>query len=370
MQRPPYPQPVPGRLRQAFADVRARHMDAGAVQQQHASRLSEGARLAAFAASMMGPAEAEQAPFSTVTLDEDWGALLRELVTLGPLRAQTHNDHIRMTRTGVCQQVHVLGSLAVTQGHELNLRISLPHWHGGFHVIEHTPEGEQHSLRFFDLAGQLLHCIHAQAQTDAKALEALVQRHARPDRHPLFVKQPVAYPSAQADHLVDCLGLADAWSLMRDTREFANLLRRFGVTLAQSMRLMEGIHTQRTPLVAVQWLLQQAAQDEQVLRITAGNQGCVQIHSGRVCHVHATPHDIQVKDDDFGLRLRTDGIHESWLVSRPTDDGPVTSLELFDVQGGLIAIFQGERQPGLGQSPRWHRLTSQLRPQSCRNWQA
>jgi putative hemin transport protein len=237
----------------------------------------------------------------------------------------------------------------------------------GMHVVEREADRELHSLQFFDVHGQAVHKVHARPGTDLNALEQLVQQHARPEARPVF--KPGVQPQAldRPDAEIDVLSLGDEWSQMHDTHEFTALLKRHGVGRLQSLRLMEGIHARRTPVNAVKSLLNQAAQTGLPVMVFAGNAGCLQIHTGPVHHIVQQGPWLNVMDDGFNLHLRQDAIAQSWLVSKPTDDGSVTSIELFDASGMLIAMFFGERKPGRPELAAWRQLAFSLAstPTSC-----
>ncbi len=65
-------------------------------------------------------------------------------------------------------------------------------------------------------------------------------------------------------------------------------------------------------------------------------------------------------DPGFNLHAREDHIHAAWVVRKPTADGIVTSLELFDAGGNTIALLFGERKPGRPEDPAWRALTETL----------
>jgi putative hemin transport protein len=67
-----------------------------------------------------------------------------------------------------------------------------------------------------------------------------------------------------------------------------------------------------------------------------------------------------VLDEDFNLHLREDHVAESWVVKKPTPDGAVTSLELYDAHGGQIAQVFGERKPGVPERDDWRALADGL----------
>ncbi|MDI1259862.1 ChuX/HutX family heme-like substrate-binding protein [Aquabacterium sp.] len=345
-------------LREQFAALRAQGLRARDAARQ--LDLSEGDVMAAHAASQMHPDVAEHSLYTTMPLDSDWVNLLQGLENCGPVMALTRNESVVHEKVGVYRNVTATGLMGLALGPEIDLRLFLSKWHAGFHVIEHTAKGEQHSLQFFDAHGRAVHKVHARPRTDLNALEALVQRHARPEARPVFMPGSPMRATIRPDEAIDALGLGDAWAAMTDTHQLFSLLRQFEVDRAQSFRLMEGIHTRRIPLLSVQWLLEAAASSGLPIMVFAGNEGCLQIHTGAVHRIELMGPWLNVLDDGFNLHLRHDHIAESWLVTKPTEDGPVTSVELFDEQGQLIAMFFGERKPGKAELPAWRALAHRL----------
>lgn len=344
--------------RTSFAGLRAQGVRARDAARQLG--LSEGAVVAAHAVSLMSPQEAADGLLTAVALDGEWVRILQGLETVGPVMALTRNEHVVHEKIGVYRNVSAQGPIGLAVSPEIDLRLFLMNWHAGFHVVERTPKGEQHSLQFFDRHGQAVHKVHARPGTDLQALDALVQRHARPELHPVFSVGEHRSRPDRPDTEIDALGLGDTWASMRDTHEFFDLLKRFNVGRLQAMRLMEGVHTQRTPLIAVDWMLHLASRSGLPIMVFAGNHGCLQIHTGAVHRIEPMGPWINVLDEGFNLHLRRDAIHESWLVTKPTDDGPVTSIELFDEHGDVIAMFFGERKPGRPELPAWRQLAHEV----------
>jgi putative hemin transport protein len=345
-------------LREQFAQLRAQGLRA-----RDAARkldLSEGDVMAAHVASHMRHDVAESSLYTTMPLGSDWVNLLQGLENCGPVMALTRNESVVHEKVGVYRNVTAAGLMGMALGPEIDLRLFLSSWHAGFHVIEHTAKGEQHSLQFFDAHGRAIHKVHARPQTDIAALEALVQRHARPEARPVFMPGVPMRAAIRPDGEIDAKGLDEAWSKMSDTHQFYGLLKRFEVDRAQSLRLMEGIHTRRTPLTTAQTLLEAAASGGVPIMVFVGNDGCLQIHTGAVRRIEVMGPWLNVLDDGFNLHLRHDHVAESWLVTKPTDDGSVTSVELFDEQGQVIAMFFGERKPGKPELPAWRALAHQL----------
>ena len=65
---------------------------------------------------------------------------------------------------------------------------------------------------------------------------------------------------------------------------------------------------------------------------------------------------FNVLDPEFDLYLREDAIAEIWHVVKPSADGDINSLELFDKDGEMIVQLFGKRKPGLPELLEWRKV--------------
>ena len=98
--------------------------------------------------------------------------------------------------------------------------------------------------------------------------------------------------------------------------------------------------------------------------VFVGSPGCLQIHTGPVQALKATPPWYNVLDPDFQLHLNEERIDPAWVVQKPTTDGRVTSLELMDENGDIIARLFGERKSGQPERDDWRSILEALPSQS------
>lgn len=343
--------------RERFAAARASGLRA--KDAAHAIGISEGAAIAAHAGE-------HERGLKAVPLKGPWIELLQALEPCGPLLALTRNESTVHEKTGVYEKLSATGHMGLGLGEKIDLRLFFDRWHAGFAVTEapSNPENPPSlSLQFFDAAGTAVHKIFARETTDRAALQAVIDRHTGRSLAPAFAAAAPAEPPA-ADSSIDARALEESWSAMTDTHQFFGLLRKFKVERQQSFRLMEGQHTRRLPTGAVRGLLQEAAFSGTPIMVFVGSPGCIQIHSGPVVRIE--PMEIKgaqwlnVLDPGFNLHMREDWISDVWVVEKPTSDGVVTSVEAFDRDGGLMAMFFGVRKPGTPELEDWRRLVRGL----------
>ena len=255
--------------------------------------------------------------------------------------------------------------MALCNNADIDLRIFFFQWHAGFAVQEPGHGGQtMRSLQFFNKHGVAVHKIYARASTDLAAWETVVAQFVAPGQSYEFVPAP-APAVVPGDDTIDAEGLRQAWAAMSDTHDFFGMLKQFGCERQQSFRLTQGLYTEALALDAVTVLLEQAAASALPIMVFVGSKGCIQIHSGPVQQIKPmlSPNGadwINVLDPGFNLHLRRDLIRSAWLVRKPTADGVVTSVELFDASGDVVAMFFGVRKPGQAELQGWRTLAENL----------
>lgn len=317
------------------------------------------------AAAELGVSEAElvasQIGKGTVRLRPDWSALFAGLPKLSRVMALTRNEDAVHERRGVYSPARIDQHVGLVLGAEIDLRIFLKAWAFGFEVEETLRDGKRHSLQFFDRSGTALHKIYAEAETDLSAWDALVDELRDPDQPAALDLRPIAaQPAAKDLGEIDAPALLDGWAKLQDTHEFVGLLAKAGAQPTQAFRLAAGRFTQRLDNAAVFRLLTGAAAAQVPIMVFVGNKGMIQIHTGPVRRIERMGPWLNVLDADFNLHLREDRIAEVWHVEKPTVDGIVTSIDVFDAVGERIASFFGKRKPGEPELATWRDLARDL----------
>lgn len=314
------------------------------------------------AAAALGVSEAELVASlcgTTATrLAGDFPALVGRLEHGGLAMALTRNDACVHERVGTYEDVSHSGHVGLVLGPDIDLRIFYGEWQYGFAVNESGDGGPGHSLQFFDAHGGAIHKIYMRDDEARATWASIVREFAADDQSGNLETRPRTPPArtSVADDRVDVRGFREAWASLQDTHDFFGLLRRFGLARTQAMRLADPVFARTVGNDAPTRLLEAAARAEVPIMVFVGNRGCIQIHTGPVRNVRATGPWINVMDPTFNLHLRQDRVAEAWVVRKPTVDGIVTSLEVFDADGELIAQFFGERKPGVAEKAAWRAL--------------
>ena len=345
-------------LRQHVAQARRQH---GARQRDVATELglSEGELVAAHVGA------AAPAALHATVLHADWPALFAELAMLGNVLALTRNDDCVHEKLGVYRPFSHDGATGLVLGEAIDLRLFFTAWAHGYAVEDTGCGAPQQSLQFYDRYGDAVHKIFRQTSTDAAGWNDLVARFTHASQAPGLA--PQRRPLAEAerpDAQVDVAGLCHAWASLRDTHDFFALLKRFGVSRRQALRLAEPRFASALAPNAITLLLSEAARRGVPIMVFTGNPGTIQIHSGPVKRVFVQGAWINVMDEGFNLHLRQDRVTDAWLVRKPTRDGLVSSLELFNAEGKTVAMLFGVRKPGVREREDWRALLAWLQEEA------
>lgn len=312
------------------------------------------------AAASLGVSEGElvasQVGAGTVRIGGDWSTILQAVEALGPVMALTRNESVVHEKTGTYQNVSAGSHVGLALGPDIDLRLFYTRWTHGFAVggVDHPKP----SLQFFDAAGTAIHKIFLTEGSDRAAFIALVERFRHADQAPALAPQEMVRPAVLDDAEIDVAGFRAGWDAMEDTHQFFGLLKSHRLDRLQAMRLAGPQRAEPVGRDALRQVLTDAAATGASIMVFVGNPGCLQIHTGPVHRLHDMGPWLNVLDPGFNLHLREDRIDSAWVVRKPTKDGIVTSLELFDVDNTLMAMLFGARKPGQPERTDWRELVA------------
>jgi putative hemin transport protein len=288
-------------------------------------------------------------------LRADWPALIAGFRRLGPVMALTRNDHAVHERHGCYEDVSAGPGHILVLGPDIDLRLFPGRWTHAFAL-----GGERPSIQVFDRDGEAVHKVFAvEGRTDMAAWEELVADRAGPG-HALPAEVRPAVPTPVSEGEVDAAALRMDWLALRDTHDFVRLLRTHRATRRQALALAgEDLALPLDPACAGRATLELAAAGEVPVMVFVGNRSAIQIHTGPVRRLAPSAGGwFNVLDPDFNLHLREAGVAAAWRVVKPTEDGAVTSIELLDAAGGVVAQLFGARKPGRPELDAWRALAA------------
>ena len=319
------------------------------------------------AAEQLGVSEAElvatQVGETVTRLRPEFAAILTDVESLGKVMGLTRNNECVHERKGVYLNPDFSSPHAgIFLGEDIDLRIFLGHWAKAYAVAEKSEHGDRKSLQFFGKDGLAIHKIYLTADSDAAAFDALVAKYKADDQgtEETVVEVPLNIDE-KADADIDVAGFQAAWSTLKDTHEFFGMLRKFGVTRTQALRLAPNENfAKKVEKDVIVKMLEGAAESKLPVMVFVGNRGNIQIHTGRVRKTMWHNEWFNVMDPDFNLHLDTSKIAQTWIVRKPTEDGEVTAIEVFNELGEIIVQFFGKRKPGIPELQEWKELVASL----------
>ncbi len=287
-------------------------------------------------------------------LTSDVRGLLSALEQAGEVKAITRNEYAVHEHLGSYTHQHLDGhaGLILNPG-GIDLRLFLSQWKSAFAVSEQ----DRHSLQFFDAQGDAIHKVYATPATDMTVWQQIVTQYAGDDQAPLVTEPATATSYATT---VDAAAIEQEWRAMTDIHQFFPLLRRHNLSRQQAFACVSSDLAFQVDNTALASLLQQTQTDGNAIMIFVSNRGCVQIFTGAVERVAPLKGWLNIFNPRFTLHLRDDTIADSWVTRKPTQDGFVTSLELFAADGTQIAQLFGQRSEGQPEQARWREQINAL----------
>lgn len=291
-------------------------------------------------------------------LKPDFPELLQEIEKLGKVMALTRNDEAVHERKGVYQNPDFNNPHSqLFVGEDIDLRIFLSQWKSAFSVIE----GDRKSFQFFGKDGLALHKIYLTKDSNEAEFDALTEKYkSETQSSEITTEAIISKTEEKPDSEIDIEGFRKAWIELKDTHDFFGITRKFGLTRTQALRLAPEGYTRKIENTKVVNLLEDASEKRIPIMVFVSNRGIIQIHTGEVKKVMWHQQWFNVMDPNFNLHLDTTKIAETWIVKKPTEDGEVTAVEVFNKDGEFIVQFFGKRKPGIPELQEWKDLVKNL----------
>lgn len=319
------------------------------------------------AAEKLGVSEAElvatQVGETVTRLRPEFSAILSDIEKLEKVMALTRNEECVHERKGIYLNPDFSSPHAgLFVGEDIDLRIFLSHWAKVFAVAEKSEHGDRKSLQFFGKDGLAIHKIYLTKDSNDTAFDELVAKYKSEDQSidETTVEVPLNIDE-KADADIDVAGFQAAWETLKDTHEFFGMLRKFGVTRTQALRLAPNEnYAKKVEKDVIVKMLEGAAESKLPIMVFVGNRGNIQIHTGRVRKTMWHGEWFNIMDPDFNMHLDMSKIAQTWIVRKPTEDGEVTAIEVFNEMGEIIVQFFGKRKPGIPELKEWKELVASL----------
>lgn len=319
------------------------------------------------AAEQLGVSEAEllatRVGNGVTRLNHDFKKLFAELESLGSVMALTRNNAMVHEKTGQYKDLSIHGNMGLALG-EIDLRIFFNHFAYGFAVQEGDGINLRESLQFFNAYGEAVHKIYANSNTDRQAFHKVVERYRASEQNAFLVLQEKKRQEnntlLQPSQELNVQQLRKDWSGLKDVHHFQAMLKKHQLERIPAYRAIGADYAQQLNKQAFEDALLQAAASELPIMVFVGSDGMVQIHTGVVKTLLRTGSWFNVLDPDFNLHANTSLLDQVWLVRKPTTDGVVSALEMFDAEGRQIAQLFGERKPGKPELEGWRELLNKI----------
>lgn len=291
---------------------------------------------------------------NVILLRPEMDTILKRIEELGLVKAVTYNEHCETERIGVYRNLSKEGYTTLFLGEDIDLRIFADRWKNALAVEDKGKE----SLQFFDGNGKALHQIYLTGGSYRQVYLDLIDEFRQKDQSPPIIEKTIRkHMEEKRDAEIDISDFHQAWNNMSDTHEFYGLVKRFGLTRTQALRLAPPSRAIQVSLESFRRTILHCSNIKVPIMMFTANEGCVQINTGELSNVINNGSWLNLSERSGGeTKFNEDAVHSVWHVVKPTADGDVNSLELYGANGNMIVQFFGERKPGIAELESWKKV--------------
>ncbi|WP_034298552.1 ChuX/HutX family heme-like substrate-binding protein [Herbaspirillum sp. RV1423] len=298
-------------------------------------------------------------------LQGEFAPLLNRLTELGDLTEVTRNSSALLEKDNVSGALYVKNEIEFAPAEAMHLRIFYPQWEHGYALEEHDAcsGGKQYSLQFFDRYGSMLHKIVLGENGDIASFRQLVSDHAAAEQvSPLHLVLPQDDGDSADVKQIDVDALRAEWAHTHNHDDFIQRQEAFDRQRLRKLRLAGKAFAYQVANDSARVILQRMTEFGTSIMAQVGNAGIVQAYYGKIKNIRIKDSRLKIMNSGFRMQLREDHIDSVWVAKKPTTDGIITSLELFNRQGAHIASFLSKKSNGQPEPREWRDAIMRLMP--------
>lgn len=305
---------------------------------------------------------------TVVRLNTQFQDLLQDIESMGRVMILTRNDSVVHEKKGVFKNLKFsVGSanIGVALNPDIDLRLFMNAWKYGLAVTMNRPHGGVlYSFQFFNAQGEAVHKIFTTPESNVAAYFKLVQSYKSQSQESIFIDESIrnSNPTIERTNL-EGFAIEDfqqSWRNLQDTHDFHSMLKSHKIDRLTALSIAPDGMAIKISNLAVQHMCELAVEQQTSIMCFVHSSGCVQIHTGPIKNLKVLGTWFNILDPGFNLHLKMENVAETWVVKKPTKDGIVTSIELYDKQAQLITYFFGARKPGVPELEEWRAIVKKV----------
>lgn len=300
----------------------------------------------------------------TVTrLNPDFKAFLEETEKLGYVMGLTRNESVVHERKGVYANFSYNPHASLFVNEDIDLRLFMGPWKYIYAEEIEAKDSVKRSFQIFDKSGDAIHKIYLTPKSDVDAFNIIKNKFKADDQSQgeIVEARPEPKERGELPSTEEIENFKEEWRNLKDTHDFFGMINKYKLSRVQALEnAPDEYHAKKVDNGALKKALELASEAETPIMVFVGNKGSIQIHTGEVKNIVEFGTWINVMDPSFNLHANMEDIDQTWIVRKPTEDGIVTSIEVFDKDENLIVTLFGKRKPGIPELKEWQELVEKI----------
>jgi putative hemin transport protein len=279
---------------------------------------------------------------------------------LGKIMVLARNETAVHERKGTFSKVQVHGPAGLIVGPDIDLRVLFSDWQYVYNVEKEHAGKTLRSIQYFNKYGKATQKVYLTDSSNLDEYNKLVEEYKSEDKTIPTVEKGKKEKNYNKESEIDFDSAIAEWKELKDTHHFQKILDTQKIKRLELIKKAPEDMAYKVYNDAVLDVLHTARDRKVPIMVFVENDDIVQIHTGEITNIKLIENWTNILDEEFNLHFRNDMISESYVVFKPTAEGIVTSLELYDMEGELVLTFFGKRKPGIPELQEWRDIISEL----------
>lgn len=290
-----------------------------------------------------------------IPLKTNFIAIFEHLAKLGKVSTTLFSNSLNHTVQGKFADMHSRNNTLMHFHPNIDTRLFTAKWR----YVYATEQDKIVCLHFFSRYGDLIYRVCSTSLEQYPQLKKFISKYASketssPDITESFTKPKHAKP-------INKELLTEQWATMTNVHQASKIFKYNGndpITVYTALGKNYALKISAVKLIDFFSII---AKHQLNLMMFSRNYAAVQCYVGSISKLICFDGKIEISITDFNFIMRVSQLGDIWLITKPTDNGFVNSINIFDKTGNENLILTDKRTKSEPESDSWLKSIQQIK---------
>lgn len=293
--------------------------------------------------------------YQSVKLNNNFVGIFKKLSMLGNLSTTLFTGTLTHTVQGKFADMHNRSNTLMHFHPNIDTRLFTAKWR----FVYATEQDKIICLNFFSRYGDLVYRVCSTTVEQYPLFKDFISEFTDKDNSTVNITE--SFTKLKYTKLIDKQVLTQKWSEMTNVHQASKIFKYHGNDPTAVYTALGENYARKISTEKLIQFFNLIVENKLKIMMFSRNYAAVQCYVGDIPKLAVLGYEINISITDFDFMMDTNKLGDIWLVTKPTENGFVNSISIFDKEDNEVLILTDKRTRGDAENADWLEVIQKIR---------